>query len=137
MHQPIRPAVGVSVIIVDGNRVLLGWRIAGHGAGNWQFPGGHLEFGEAIEECARREVHEETGLTITRLRRGPYTNDLFAAEERHYVTLFMVADYAGGIPEVLEPTKCSHWAWFPWDALPEPRFLPLANLLRQGYSPFE
>jgi 8-oxo-dGTP diphosphatase len=135
MHHPSRPAVGVSAIILDGAQVLLGWRVAGHGAGSWQLPGGHLEFGECIEECARREVLEETGLSITNLRLGPYTNDLFSAEGRHYVTLYVLADFAGGIPAALEPTKCSHWQWFPWSALPEPLFLPLANLLRLGFSP--
>src|SRR5205085_103309 len=55
MEPQRRPAVGVSVILLRGGLVLLGQRLASHGAGTWQFPGGHLEFGEAIEDCARRE----------------------------------------------------------------------------------
>jgi len=129
-----RPAVGVSVIIRDHDRVLLGLRIAGHGAGSWQFPGGHLEFGESIEDCARREVREETGLELHNLCLGPYTNDIFDIEGRHYITLFVVADYAGGKPEVCEPEKCARWAWFYWASLPQPLFLPIENLLRQGIA---
>lgn len=128
-----RPAVGVAVIICKGDEILLGLRLAGHGAGSWQFPGGHLEFGEAIEACARREVLEETGLELGAVRRGPYTNDIFRAEQRHYITLFALADYIGGTPQVYEPDKCARWAWFRWDALPQRLFLPIENLLQQGF----
>jgi 8-oxo-dGTP diphosphatase len=135
MERQQRPGVGVSVIIRNGDRVLLGLRTAGHGAGTWQFPGGHLEFGESIEGCARREAREETGLELTNLCLGPYTNDIFATEGKHYVTLFVLADYARGAPEVREPDKCAGWEWFAWDALPEPLFLPVANLCQMGYGP--
>lgn len=136
MNQFSRPAVGVAVIIRDGAQVLLGERIASHGTNTWQFPGGHLEIGESVEGCAVREAREETGLDLTNLRLGPYTNDIFAAEGRHYITLFVLADYTGGKPRVREPDKCACWAWFPWDVLPEPLFLPVVNLLRLGYRPW-
>jgi 8-oxo-dGTP diphosphatase len=132
-QQPARPAVGVAAIIINGDKVLLGWRVASHGANSWQLPGGHMEYGETPEECACREVREESGLSIINPRLGPYTNDIFTAEGRHYITLYVIADYAGGSPQVLEPAKCARWEWFAWDDLPEPRFLPLANLVRQGF----
>jgi 8-oxo-dGTP diphosphatase len=132
-HQ--RPAVGVAAIIRNRDTVLLGWRVGSHGAGSWQLPGGHLEYGETPEACAYREVWEETGLTIANPQRGPYTNDVFTAEGKHYITLFVLVDYAGGEPVVREPTKCARWAWFNWDALPEPRFLPLENLIRISFTP--
>jgi 8-oxo-dGTP diphosphatase len=85
--------------------VLLGRRRRAHGDGDWCFPGGHLEFGESITECARRETLEETGLHVDSLSLGPYSNDIFQAEGLHYVTLFAEAQYCGGTPEVLEPQK--------------------------------
>lgn len=130
-----RPAVGVAAIVVRGETVLLGRRLASHGAGAWQFPGGHLEFGESVEECARREVLEETGLALASLRLGPYTNDVFTDAGRHYITLYVIATDSGGAAEVREPEKCAEWAWFRWDALPRPLFLPIENLLRAGFSP--
>jgi 8-oxo-dGTP diphosphatase len=118
--------------------VLLGLRRSdSHGDGTWQFPGGHLEPFEEIEACAARELEEETGLRVDtmRLRRGPYTNDRFTDEGRHYVTLFVVADESEGEPEVREPEKCAEWRWCDWDALPAPLFLPIVNLRAQGWRP--
>lgn len=129
-----RPHIGVAVIVVRDGRVLLGKRKNAHGAGTWQFPGGHLEYGESIDACARRELFEETGLSITRSRMGPFTNDFFEKENKHYVTLFVIADQTTGEARVKEPDKCECWGWFKWSELPRPRFLPIVNLLSQGFA---
>jgi len=133
-----KPAVGVAVIINKENKVLLGKRKSALGTGQWAFPGGHLEFNESIEDCARREVREETGLEIKNIRFGPFTNDIFPEAQKHYITLYVIADYAQGTLEPKEPDKCDQWEWFPWEDLPEPKFLPLRNLLNRVlalYSP--
>jgi 8-oxo-dGTP diphosphatase len=130
-----RPRVGVGVIIVRDRKVLLGKRQGAHGAGTWALPGGHLEFGESVEDCARRETLEETGLHLTAIRSGPYTNDVMPAEGHHYVTVFVLAQASAGEARVLEPEKCDGWAWFTWAELPENLFLPLRNLLALGFVP--
>jgi 8-oxo-dGTP diphosphatase len=130
------PRVGVGVILIRDGRVLLGKRKNAHGAGTWQFPGGHLEFGETIAACARREVHEETGLQLGPVQLGPYTNDVFATEGRHYVTLYAIARAPRGEPAVREPEKCERWEWFAWSRLPSPLFLPIRHLLAQRFDPF-
>lgn len=132
MNQAI-PRVGVGVIVLRRGMVLLGLRKGSHGAGTWALPGGHLEFGESIEQCAAREVREETGLEIQGVSQGTYSNDLF--EGKHYVTLFVVAHSEAGEPSVLEPEKCSEWGWFRWSELPEPLFQPLASIRDAGYVP--
>jgi 8-oxo-dGTP diphosphatase len=131
-----RPQVGVGVIVRWEHKVLLGKRKSGHGSGSWSFPGGHLELGEQIEHCARREVEEETGAVVSIVCRGPYTNDIFHEERKHYVTLFVVADYISGDIEAQEPDKCERWEWFDWNDLPMPLFLPIQNLLKTGFVPF-
>ncbi len=131
-----RPKVGVGVAIIKDGKVLLGKRKAAHGEGSWAFPGGHLEFGESWEECACREVLEEAGIEVKNVRFGSLTNDIFTAENKHYITISMVCDYASGELRVMEPEKCEEWRWFDWAELsPDMLFVPLQNLLKQGYDP--
>lgn len=132
----MKPQVGVGVIITSKKKVLLGKRKNTHGEGTWSFPGGHLEFNEEIEHCARREVEEETGISIENIRYATFTNDIFKQEGKHYVTLFVVCDHRGGEARVKEPHKCETWRWFEWDNLPQPLFLPIQNLLKQNFNPF-
>ena len=131
-----RPYIGIGVIIIRNGKILLGKRRNAHGAGSWCCPGGHLEYGESFETCARREVMEETGLEIMNIRKGTFTNDRFEKEDRHYVTLFMLADCPEGTPAVREPEKCERWDWFSKTALPRPLFLPLQNLINSGDALF-
>lgn len=131
-----RPAVGVAAIVIKNGKVLLGKRKGAHGSGTWAFPGGHLEFNESIEDCAKREVFEETGLSVKNSRFATITNDLFHQSNKHYVTLFVLCDHEKGIPQIKEPDKCEKWDWFYWNEFPNPLFLSLKNLLEQGFTPF-
>jgi len=65
-REPRRPVdVAVGVLIDARGRFLLTSRPAGKVyAGYWEFPGGKLEPGEAVELALRRELHEELGITI-------------------------------------------------------------------------
>ncbi|MEK6952465.1 MAG: NUDIX hydrolase [Nanoarchaeota archaeon] len=129
------PKVGVGVIIIKDNKVLFGQRKNSHGEDTWSVPGGHLEFNESIEECAKREVFEETGIEIKNLKIGPFTNDIFKEEEKHYITIYVVADYDSGEVKVKEPDRMIEWSWFSWDNLPNPLFKPIENLLKQNFNP--
>lgn len=116
-------------------QVLLGRRVGSHGAGTYSAPGGRLEYGESIEQCARRELREETSLELGAVTLGPYTNDIFSEVEEQYVTVFVIAEQATGEPVNIEPQKCEGWAWFAWDELPSPLFPPLQSLVMSGFSP--
>ena len=127
--------VGVGVLIKKDNKLLLGKRLSKHGKGTWSPPGGKLEEKESFEACAKREVMEECGLTIGNIKFLTCTNNLFKEDGAHTITLFMTADYVSGEPKVLEPDKLQDWQWF--ENLPDPLFLPVKNLLKQGYTPFK
>lgn len=128
------PRVGVGVIITKDNTILLGKRINSHGHNSWAPPGGHLEFLESPEACAQREVFEETGISIKNIRPILFTNDIFQPDNKHYITIFMAADYDSGLPTILEPDKCLEWKWFFWDHLPSPLFLSFENFLKISNS---
>lgn len=90
-----RPKIGVGVCVIKDGAVLLGQRLNAHGEGSWSFPGGHLEFGETWSACAEREVKEETGLTIGNITFANVTNDIFKAENKHYITLQFICEQTG------------------------------------------
>ncbi|NOH68420.1 nucleotide triphosphate diphosphatase NUDT15 [Vibrio rotiferianus] len=130
MNKEVR--VGVATIILRDGKILLGERIGSHGANTWATPGGHLELGESIEKCAKREAFEETGLVVDAIEKLTFTNDIFEKEAKHYVTLFVLASCDSGEPQVTEPDKCKQWLWCELNNLPEPLFLPLSNLLKES-----
>ena len=129
------PKVGVGILVVKDGALLLGKRKGAHGAGSWAAPGGKLEFGESIEACARRELFEETGLHLQVMKFGPYTNDLFEAENKHYLTAFVIVEQFSGTLSLMEPEKCEGWQWFDLMALPAPLFTPLQTLFETGFRP--
>jgi len=135
MPETERPKVGVGVIVLHNGKVLMGKRKNSHGDHTWNFPGGHLEFNEEIIDCARREVLEETDLEILDPIIGRFTNDIFFEEKKHYITIFVTCSSTGGNPKIMEPDKCEGWNWFDWNDLPKPLFLPIQNLLKQGFVP--
>jgi ADP-ribose pyrophosphatase YjhB (NUDIX family) len=63
-EYPERPLVGVSAVIVEGDRVVLVRRGTEPMAGQWSIPGGLLELGETMRAGAVREALEETGLQV-------------------------------------------------------------------------
>jgi 8-oxo-dGTP diphosphatase len=124
-----QPQVGVGVVVRRGDHVLLLKRGGVRGAGTWSTPGGHLEYGESPEECAIREVKEETAVDITGVEFKAVTNDIFEVEGKHYLTLWFDAIYIGGEAAVAAPDEMTEVGWFEWDELPTPLFLPFQNLL--------
>jgi len=130
-----RPMVGVGVIVMKDDLILMDKRRNAHGDGDWSVPGGHLEFGESLEQCAAREALEETGVKISNIRFLTVTNDVFDKENKHYITVWMVSDHASGEATVTEPDKFESVSWFKWNNMPSPLFLPTRNLLKSGINP--
>lgn len=135
LHPSYRPApavkVGVGIMVVRGNEVLLGRRKGSHGAGEYAWPGGHLEYGETIEECIAREISEETGITVRPVRPVSLSNVL--KYDRHYIDIQYLVEYVEGTPETREPDKVEGWGWYSLDALPEPLF-EFARRGLEGYK---
>lgn len=124
----VRPGVAAVIEDPDG-RVLLHRRRVGSG---WAPPSGHVEPGESLQQALRREVIEETGLTIRDSRLvGVYSDPDFQlvdfpdGSRVHFVTALFHCRVgscrARGTPEA------TRWAWCDPDAWPEP-LLPYARI---------
>ena len=75
-------------------------------------------------------------MSVTNIRFAGLTNDVFTKENKHYITIFMLCDWKTGEAQIKEPENCSGISWHEWQDLPQPLFLPIQNLLKQGYHPF-
>lgn len=119
------PRIGIGVMIQnEKGEVLLGERKNSHGEGEWCFPGGHLDFGETMEETVRREVKEEVGLEVGEVKLISVGDEMryIKSDDKHYVNIGFKAEYLGGEPKLMEPDKCREWRWFDWDNLPDKLF---------------
>lgn len=77
-HRPLLQ-VGASVIVEDSNgRVLLQKRADNH---CWGYAGGSVELDEVVEEAAKRELFEETGLVANQLE----LFGIFSGKDTHYI----------------------------------------------------
>lgn len=126
----LRPKVGVAAIVRDHNSILLGKRLSKHAKDFWGPPGGHLEFGESFEQCALRELEEETGLIGSQAHQLAVYNTVYHLEQQHYVIVFMEVAFPHGQEPVLkEPEKCAGWSYFNLDQLPSPLMIGFKMLL--------
>jgi len=133
--QKPRPGAGVGVMILKGNKVLLGKRHEDpekassllKGEGTWTMPGGKLDFKETFEEGAKREVMEETGIELNDVKVICVNNDM--VEDAHFVTIGLFSDDFKGEARIMEPDEITEWQWFDLDNLPEPLFFPSAEIL--------
>ena len=122
-QKPPHIRVGVGVLVRNPkqrNHIFDGIRKGSHGSGTLALPGGHLEFGETWEQCAEREILEETDLKIQNISFAHVTNDLMETEKKHYITIFMMCDCCdeNAFPTNLEPHKCDEgWKSFSWGDL--------------------
>lgn len=129
------PKIGVGVLILKDEKFLMGKRIGSHGSDTWSPPGGNLDFGETVIECAKRETLEEVGIEIENIQIVKFTEDIFPKEQKHYITFWVLSEYKSGDVQVLEPDKCEQWDWFEWKDLPKPLFIPMKNLINSGFNP--
>ena len=118
--QNLRPLVGVGVVFVREGQVFLARRKSALGGGSWGSAGGHLEFGETLEECARREAKEEFGVEVGKLRYLCVGNII--AYGRHYLDVEFLGDIGEQEPQLLEPDAFEGCGWFPLQSPPEPLF---------------
>lgn len=120
--------VGVGVMVFKDGKILLGKRKGSHGAGEYAGLGGHLEFGESIEECIKREAREEAGIEVGNIK-FLCLSSLKKYHDKHYIDIGMTAEVISGIPKIMEPEKCESWGWYDLENIPRPLFAAEENYL--------
>jgi 8-oxo-dGTP diphosphatase len=114
----------VGVVFVRGGRVFLARRKGAHGEATWGSAGGHLEFGETLEECARREAREELGVNVSGLRVLCLSNII--DYDRHYVDVEFLGEIGAQEPApIAADGSFGDYGWFPLRDPPEPLFEPM------------
>ena len=122
------PTDGVAVALVEESRLLLGERRDG----GWCIPCGHVEWDEFIEQAARREFLEETGLRVT-LDRLLAVHSNFHNPIQHTVGVWFSGKRQSGL--LRSGGDLLRLAFFAFQALPELKFptdeLVVASLLTE------
>ncbi len=112
-EYPPYPIVGVGAIVWRDYQILLVRRGTPPRAGQWSLPGGRQELGETVAEAAKREVAEETGLTVEVT--GIVTAvDLIERDEHgrvryHYVLIDLNAEWVAGEPVAADDAADARW----------------------------
>jgi ADP-ribose pyrophosphatase YjhB (NUDIX family) len=114
------PGVGTGLAILRDGKLLLYRRVRPPEAGHWNIVGGKIDHLEQSYDAARREAEEETGLSIGPVDFLCLSEQIFAEEKQHWVSLiYMTSDFVGE-PRVTEPEKLPEFGWFDLDDLPKP-----------------
>jgi nucleoside triphosphatase len=121
------------LIVAPSNQLLL---IKSHKSSDrWTVPGGHIEFGERVEDAVRREAREETGLEVhpTRLL---IVQDLISPnpyhEGGHFVCLYYLCQTTN--PQVkLDGRELQEYHWADLDEAFEMPLTSYARILLANY----
>ncbi|XP_036913835.1 7,8-dihydro-8-oxoguanine triphosphatase [Sturnira hondurensis] len=103
------------VLVVQPERVLLGMKKRGFGAGRWNGFGGKVEEGETIEDGAKRELWEECGVTADVLHKAGHIVFEFQGEPEQMDVHIFRADSVQGTPAESDEMRPQ---WFPLDQIP-------------------
>ena len=137
MNNQVR--VWVWIYLIQDWKILMGLRKSKHGEWSYSPPWWHLEYNETIQECAIRELSEETGIDIDDVVHYGTTDDFFQDTWKHYITIHTCAKGNDFTPKVLEKDKCTWWKWMTWEeikALWDKNFLSLQNFIKK-YPKFD
>jgi 8-oxo-dGTP diphosphatase len=101
--------------------ILLSQRISfDNKPGPFAAPGGKQKLGEKLQECAIRELEEETGIKI--IKSKPVSIYYTSKNNKQTMSVGVFTDEWVGTPQTLEPQKHVEWQWYNINELPNPLF---------------
>ncbi len=123
----------VTRTVEERKEILLSKRLNGFGEGTYAIPGGKLRLGEKIEECAQRELKEETALILNKSRPISFQVTHFPGKPWVLSIGALAEDYSGE-PLNIETYQHDAWQWFDLKQLPDPLFSPTRIVINQYLS---
>lgn len=119
IHPHFKVAVQTFVINKAG-QLLMGLRCDPENKGYWAVPGGHLDVGDTLEECALRELREETGITAYQALQFAYVEQPINISNMHYFHFgYLVNEFDESQPLINgEPEDIERWEWFDLKNIP-------------------
>ena len=114
-----RPAVSADVVVLDQQKkqILLIQRLKDPFAGSWALPGGFMEMDESADQCAIRELQEETGLLVDAVKQIGAYSALNRDPRGRVVTVAFLA-FADKTSEVQAADDAADVQWFDLAELP-------------------
>jgi ADP-ribose pyrophosphatase YjhB (NUDIX family) len=106
--QHRNPAPTVSVLVVNGDQVLLGKRGGHPGKGTWSLPSGYVEYEDDFLSTAIREVKEETGLDVE-IESIVQVMSSFVSPRFHFLGLYLAAHVLGGALQAGDDLDAVEW----------------------------
>lgn len=120
-EYPVRPIVGIGIVVIKEDTVLLVRRGKPPNVGAWTLPGGAQELGETTEQAARRELLEETGIEAGELHFAATVDNIRRDETGrvrfHYTIIDFATRWVSGEP--VAATDVTEAVWAPMDGLDE------------------
>jgi 8-oxo-dGTP diphosphatase len=116
-----RPAVTADVVLITEDqepRVLLIRRKADPFAGMWALPGGFIDMDESLETAARRELHEETGVTVEDLEQLHTFGDPGRDPRGRTISVVYLAIVNAATVQPQAADDAAEAGWHPLDRLP-------------------
>ncbi len=128
-----RPEIAVSGIITKNNKVLLIKRGHEPAKGWWSVPGGHVEWGEHIQEALIREVREECNIDVKPIRLFSIIEaiDKKTPPDYHFILIDYIAEYVSGNPTI--GSDASDIGWFSENELDNMKVVPSVLKVLKSY----